>query len=237
MDVDGGNTNSHTLTGLVNGLTYTISIVGTSSSSVLSSAPVSAGTVTLGKGVHSSHFIHTSIAIIHHAQLLCPATNVCASHSASNSNSTSSSLLLLRLQFLFICTTSTVTALILSAINYFFSSPVSLSPGSGSKVCPTEEPDSSSSDLYVFEPSTLSDSVHTVATEDPQVARRPALCHVVCINRIILPGPNVSPNSTASSDSAATSAPTSGNGTNSTATNEEPLMPVGHKLSSLVLCE
>ena len=98
-DVDGGNTNSHTLTGLTNGQTYTISIVGTSSSSVLSSAPVSAGTVTLGKGVHSSHFIHTLIAIIHHAQLLCPATNVCVSHSPSSSNSTSSSLLLLRLQF------------------------------------------------------------------------------------------------------------------------------------------
>ena len=46
MDVDGGNTNSHTLTGLINGETYTISIVGTSSSSgVLPSAPVSAGTV------------------------------------------------------------------------------------------------------------------------------------------------------------------------------------------------
>ena len=46
MDVDGGNT----LTGLINGQTYTISIVGTSSSSgVLPSAPVSAGTVGLGK--------------------------------------------------------------------------------------------------------------------------------------------------------------------------------------------
>ena len=31
VDVDGGNTNSHTLTGLTNGHTYTISIVGTSS--------------------------------------------------------------------------------------------------------------------------------------------------------------------------------------------------------------
>ena len=51
MDVDGGNTNSHTLTGLINGLTYTISIVGTSSSSsaVIPSAPVSAGTVGLGR--------------------------------------------------------------------------------------------------------------------------------------------------------------------------------------------
>ena len=50
MDVDGGNTNSHTLTGLINGQTYTISIVGTSSSSVgLPREPVSAGTVDLGK--------------------------------------------------------------------------------------------------------------------------------------------------------------------------------------------
>ena len=48
-------------------------------------------------------FIHTSIAIIHCAQLLCPATNVCVSHLPPNSNS-SSSLLFLRLQFLFICT-------------------------------------------------------------------------------------------------------------------------------------
>ena len=92
-----------------------------------------------------------------------------------------------------------------------------LSPAVSGQVCPTD----TTSDVYVFELSTLSDSVHTVATEDPQLARRPALCHVVCINRVILglPGPNVSPNSTAP------------------ATDEEPLMPVGHKLSSLVLCE
>ena len=49
MDVDGGNTNSHTLTGLINGQTYTISIVGTSSSVGLPREPVSAGTVDLGK--------------------------------------------------------------------------------------------------------------------------------------------------------------------------------------------
>ena len=50
MDVDGGNINSHTLTGLINGQTYTISIVGTSSSSgVIPSSPVSAGTVGLGR--------------------------------------------------------------------------------------------------------------------------------------------------------------------------------------------
>ena len=50
VDVDGGNTNSHTLTSLINGETYTISIVGTSSShGVLPSAPVSAATVGLGR--------------------------------------------------------------------------------------------------------------------------------------------------------------------------------------------
>ena len=48
MDVDGGNTNSHTLTGLTNGQTYTISIVGTSSSVGLPRELVSAGTVGLG---------------------------------------------------------------------------------------------------------------------------------------------------------------------------------------------
>ena len=47
MDVDGGNTNSHTLTDLINGQTYTISIVGTSSSVGLPREPVSAGTVDL----------------------------------------------------------------------------------------------------------------------------------------------------------------------------------------------
>ena len=46
VDIDGGNTNSHTLMDLTNGDTYTISIVGTSSSStVLPSPPVSAGDV------------------------------------------------------------------------------------------------------------------------------------------------------------------------------------------------
>ena len=50
MDVDGGNTNSHTLTGLTNGQTYTISIVGISSSSaVIPRPPVSAGTIRLGR--------------------------------------------------------------------------------------------------------------------------------------------------------------------------------------------
>ena len=50
VDVDGGNTNSHTLMGLTNGETYTISVAGTSSSStVVPSPPVSAGDVALGK--------------------------------------------------------------------------------------------------------------------------------------------------------------------------------------------
>ena len=50
VDVDGGNTNSHTLMGLTNGETYTISVAGTSSlSGVLPSPPESAGDVALGK--------------------------------------------------------------------------------------------------------------------------------------------------------------------------------------------
>ena len=50
VDVDGGNTNSHTLTGFTNGQTYTISIAGRSSSStILPSPPESAGDIALGK--------------------------------------------------------------------------------------------------------------------------------------------------------------------------------------------
>ena len=49
VDIDGGSTNSYTLTGLTNGQTYTISIVATSSG--LSSAPVQA-TVGLGMSKH-----------------------------------------------------------------------------------------------------------------------------------------------------------------------------------------
>ena len=49
MDVDGGNTNSHTLMGLTNGETYTISIVGIASSPGLPSTPVEGGTVALSK--------------------------------------------------------------------------------------------------------------------------------------------------------------------------------------------
>ena len=51
VDVDGGSTNSHTLTGLTNGETYTISIVGTVLPSQLPSAPVQAGTVALSMWV------------------------------------------------------------------------------------------------------------------------------------------------------------------------------------------
>ena len=49
MDVDGGNTNTHSLMELTNGETYTIYIVGTSS--ILPSAAVEAGTVALSKAM------------------------------------------------------------------------------------------------------------------------------------------------------------------------------------------
>ena len=55
VDVDGGNTNSHTLMSLTNGETYTITVVGTSSSTVLPSPPESAGDVALGKSKTSAH--------------------------------------------------------------------------------------------------------------------------------------------------------------------------------------
>ena len=49
VDVDGGNTNTHTLMGLTNGETYTISIVGTSSSSgAMLRSPLLVGDVALG---------------------------------------------------------------------------------------------------------------------------------------------------------------------------------------------
>ena len=51
VDVDGGNTNSHTLMGLTNGETYTIFIMGTSF--ISSSAPVEVGTVTMSKAMYS----------------------------------------------------------------------------------------------------------------------------------------------------------------------------------------
>ena len=52
VDVDGGNTNSHTLMGLTNGETYTISIVSTASSPGPPRAPVEAGTVGLSKSMN-----------------------------------------------------------------------------------------------------------------------------------------------------------------------------------------
>ena len=47
MDVDGGNTNSHTLMGLTNGETYTISIMGTTSPGFPSDPVEIPGTVAL----------------------------------------------------------------------------------------------------------------------------------------------------------------------------------------------
>ena len=46
--VDGGNTNTHTLMGLTNGETYTISIAGTSSPDAMLHVPLSVGDVALG---------------------------------------------------------------------------------------------------------------------------------------------------------------------------------------------
>ena len=49
VDVDGGNTSTRTLMGLINGEIYTISVAGRSSTSgVLPSPPMSAGDVALG---------------------------------------------------------------------------------------------------------------------------------------------------------------------------------------------
>ena len=48
VDVDGGNTNSHSLMGLTNGETFIISVVGTASTG-LPSAPVEVGTIGLCK--------------------------------------------------------------------------------------------------------------------------------------------------------------------------------------------
>ena len=68
MDVDGGNTNSHTLTGLTNGQTYTVCIVGTSSEVGAPSAPVLARAVGLGRSVSHNPFqgmfclFHSSIS-------------------------------------------------------------------------------------------------------------------------------------------------------------------------------
>ena len=53
VDVDDGNTNSHTLMGLTNGATYSISIVAIGSSG-LPSTPVGAGTVALSESKQST---------------------------------------------------------------------------------------------------------------------------------------------------------------------------------------
>ena len=73
VDVDGGNTNSHTLMGLTNGETYTISVAGTSSSStVLPSPPVSAEDVALGKSKTSVHGTnHSCVTMCVGVGLLC----------------------------------------------------------------------------------------------------------------------------------------------------------------------
>ena len=81
VDVDDGNTNTHTLMGLTNGETYTISIAGTlSSSGGLPSPPVSAGQIALGKSKTSavmepiSHHTHTTLIpnmCIYHVLYMC----------------------------------------------------------------------------------------------------------------------------------------------------------------------
>ena len=40
----------------------------------------------------------------------------------------------------------------------------------------------------MFQPSSLSDTVHEVVTESAEDARVAALCHVVCLNYILNPG-------------------------------------------------
>ena len=54
VDVDGGNTNSHTLMGLSNGEMYTISVVGTASPGIPSTPPVEIGNVRLCKSEYFS---------------------------------------------------------------------------------------------------------------------------------------------------------------------------------------
>ena len=68
VDVDGGNTNSHTLMGLTNGETYTISIVGTSS--VFTSAPVGAGTITLSKAIEQVYIVKPTTLTVFIPQVL-----------------------------------------------------------------------------------------------------------------------------------------------------------------------
>ena len=76
MDIDGGNTNSHTLTGLTNGQTYTISVAGTSSTSgVLPSPPVTAGDVALGKSKTSVHGTYHLMLLS--CQVCVPCVSMC----------------------------------------------------------------------------------------------------------------------------------------------------------------
>ena len=85
VDVDGGNTNTHTLMGLTNGETYTTSIAGTSSTSgVLPSPPESAGLIALGKSKTSAvmepigHHTHaTPIPNMYHVLVCVWELRVC----------------------------------------------------------------------------------------------------------------------------------------------------------------
>ena len=76
MDIDGENTNTHTLTGLTNGETYTISVAGTSSTSGVLPSPASpVGDVALGK----SKTIQCSVHGTNHPMLLSFQACVCVS--------------------------------------------------------------------------------------------------------------------------------------------------------------
>ena len=48
--------------------------------------------------------------------------------------------------------------------------------------CSTEAPDTT------FQPSSLSDTVHEVVTENAEDVRVAALCHIACINYVLNPG-------------------------------------------------
>ena len=80
VDVDGGNTNTHSLMELTNGETYTISIMSiSSSSSVLPSAPVEAGTVAMGKNSLHSELNH--LCSLHSTCVfVCVRSTLCIIH-------------------------------------------------------------------------------------------------------------------------------------------------------------
>ena len=71
VDVDGGNTNTHTLMGVTNGKTYTISIAGRSSTSatVVPSTPVSAGNVALGSLLLCHNLVEFALSLPQFHQL------------------------------------------------------------------------------------------------------------------------------------------------------------------------